>query len=109
MALPFSDGSFDTVVCTFGLCCIPDERAAIAQFHRVLRAGGELLLADHVAATFWPLRALQHVVERVTIPLQGEHFTRRPLKHLVDLGFVLEGSERLTLGAIERVHARKAG
>jgi ubiquinone/menaquinone biosynthesis C-methylase UbiE len=109
MALPFSDGSFDTVVCTFSLCCVPDERAAIAEFQRVLRPGGELLLADHVAATFWPLRAVQHVVELVTIPLQGEHYTRRPLNHLAELGLVIEGSERLTLGAIERVHARKPG
>jgi ubiquinone/menaquinone biosynthesis C-methylase UbiE len=109
MALPFSDGSFDTVVCTFSLCCVPDERVAIAEFQRVLRPGGELLLADHVAATFWPLRAVQHVVELVTIPLQGEHYTRRPLNHLAELGLVIEGSERLTLGAIERVHARKPG
>jgi SAM-dependent methyltransferase len=36
-ALPFPDASFDTVVCTLGLCGFPDERAAITEMHRVLR------------------------------------------------------------------------
>jgi ubiquinone/menaquinone biosynthesis C-methylase UbiE len=29
--LPFDDASFDTVVCTFGLCAIPDHTKAIAE------------------------------------------------------------------------------
>jgi ubiquinone/menaquinone biosynthesis C-methylase UbiE len=29
--LPFDGGSFDTVVCTFGLCAIPDHAKAIAR------------------------------------------------------------------------------
>jgi ubiquinone/menaquinone biosynthesis C-methylase UbiE len=47
-ALPFPAESFDTVVSTFALCCIPDERAAHLEGLRVLRPGGHLLLADHV-------------------------------------------------------------
>lgn len=108
-ALPFPSESFDTVLCTFALCCIPVERAAILEALRVLRPGGELLLADHVMATFWPLRALQHAVDMVSIPLQGEHYARRPLNHLARLDVVIEDTDRLTLGAIERVHARKPG
>src|SRR5262249_40580891 len=36
-ALPFEDASFDTVVCTLGLCTIPDHARAIAEMARVLR------------------------------------------------------------------------
>lgn len=108
-ALPFAAESFDSVVCTFSLCSVPDERGALLEALRVLRPGGSLLLADHVAASFWPLRALQHVADLITVPLQGEHWTRRPLKHLARLGAVVEETERLTLGAIERVDARKPG
>src|SRR5829696_4624682 len=42
--LPFDDASFDTVVCTFGLCAIPDHTKAIAEMTRVLRPGGRLIL-----------------------------------------------------------------
>lgn len=107
MALPFADDEFDTVVCTFALCCIPDERAALTEAIRVLRPGGSLLLADHVVATNLALRALEHLLELVTIPLQGEHYTRRPLKTVRALGLTIVETERLTYGAIERVHARK--
>ena len=43
----------------------------------MLRPGGVLLLADHVAAAPWPVRGVQRLVELVTIPLGGEHVTRR--------------------------------
>ncbi|WP_235718418.1 class I SAM-dependent methyltransferase [Mycolicibacterium goodii] len=38
--LPFGDASFDTVVCTFGLCAIPDHIQALNEMTRVLRPGG---------------------------------------------------------------------
>ncbi|WP_433216599.1 class I SAM-dependent methyltransferase [Microtetraspora malaysiensis] len=106
-ALPFPAATFDTVVSTFALCCVPDERATLVEALRVLRPGGRLLLADHVAASFWPLRALQHAVDLVSVPLQGEHYTRRPVTILRGLGVAIEETERLTMGAIERVDARK--
>lgn len=107
MNLPFADERFDTVVCTFALCCIPDVRAALTEAIRVLRPGGSLLLADHVVASNLALRALEHLVELVTIPLQGEHYTRHPLNTVRALGLAIVDTERLTHGAIERVHARK--
>ncbi len=106
-ALSFPAESFDTVVSTFALCCIPDERGALAEALRVLRPGGHLLLADHVSASFWPLRALQHAVDLVSVPLQGEHYTRRPLTALRGLGVTAQESERQKMGMIERVHVRK--
>lgn len=52
-ALDFADASFDTVVCTFSLCAIPDDRLAVAEMTRVLRPGVLLLLADHVEGSPW--------------------------------------------------------
>src|SRR6266436_4396935 len=40
MLLPFHDGTFDAVVCQFGVMFFPDRRRAYAQAHRVLRSGG---------------------------------------------------------------------
>jgi ubiquinone/menaquinone biosynthesis C-methylase UbiE len=105
--LEFPDASFDTVVCTFALCAIPDERLAVAEMWRVLRPGGQLRLADHVVSTSAPARVLQRVLELVSIPVGGEHFRRRPVLHVRELGFVVEQQERFKLGIVERVIARK--
>lgn len=51
---------------------------------------------------------LEHLVELVSIPLQGEHYTRRPLDTVRQLGLEIVDTGRLHHGAIERVHARKS-
>jgi ubiquinone/menaquinone biosynthesis C-methylase UbiE len=107
LALPFPGASFDTVVCTFALCAIPDDRRAVGEMNRVLRPGGLLLLADHIAGAAWPVRAIQRAAEVVTVPLQGEHFLRRPLYHVRAEGFGISRRERFKLGLIERLAARK--
>ncbi|WP_133906008.1 class I SAM-dependent methyltransferase [Actinophytocola oryzae] len=105
--LPFRDGSFDTVVCTFGLCAIPDPDRAVGEMVRVLRPDGRLILVDHVAGTSWPVRTLQWLLERVTVPLQGEHFLRRPFLRVQALGLHVEQRERFARGVVERLVARK--
>ena len=46
--LPFADGSFDVVMCTFVLHQLPPEaiHGAVAEMARVTRAGGRLLFVD---------------------------------------------------------------
>jgi ubiquinone/menaquinone biosynthesis C-methylase UbiE len=106
-ALDLPAGSFDTVVCTLSLCAIPDERRALAEMRRVLRPGGRLLLLDHVAAAPRPVRAVQWLLERITIPLGGEYLRRRPLLHVQAEGLAVEQRERYKLGIVERLVARK--
>jgi ubiquinone/menaquinone biosynthesis C-methylase UbiE len=106
-ALDLPDSAFDTVLCTLSLCAIPDERRAIAEMKRVLRPGGRLVLVDHVAGSPTWVRAVQWLLEMITIPLAGEHFRRRPLRVVQAEGFVVETSQRSKLGIIERVLARK--
>lgn len=106
-ALDFPDGSFDAVVCTFSLCGIPDPHRAVGEMARVLAPGGSLLLADHVAAGPAPLRGLQWLVERASVPVMGEHFRRRPLELVRALGLQVEQRERFALGVVERLAARK--
>lgn len=106
-ALDFEDGRFDTVVCTFALCGIADEAAALREMARVLRPGGLLLLADHVSSSLWPVRVLQRAVDLFSVPLSGERYSHRPLPQVIAMGFEIQRHERFTLGLIERLSARK--
>lgn len=105
-ALPFDDGEFDCVVATYVLCCVPDLRLALTEAVRVLAPGGDLLLADHVVSTVWPVRLAQRALEAVTVRAADEHFTRRPLDVVRELDVELVATTRHTLGALETVHAR---
>jgi ubiquinone/menaquinone biosynthesis C-methylase UbiE len=106
-ALPLSDATFDTVVCTFGLCAIPDIDAALDEMTRVLKPEGKLILVCHVASTSRSARVMQRALEVFTVPMASEHFLRRPLTKVVDRPFVIERSERFKLGLVERIVARK--
>jgi SAM-dependent methyltransferase len=55
VALPFPDGSFDAVICNFGLGHFPEPEAALAECVRVLVPGGTL------AFSWWDQPARQRV------------------------------------------------
>ncbi|MEU4164230.1 methyltransferase domain-containing protein [Actinoplanes sp. NPDC026670] len=105
--LPFADGSFDTVVCALSLCAIADPQTTVSEMWRVLTSDGRLLLFDHVASTWPPIYALQWLVERLSIPSAGEHFTRRQLPLVRAAGFTVTETVRRKAGTIELVDARK--
>jgi ubiquinone/menaquinone biosynthesis C-methylase UbiE len=106
-ALPFGDGTFDTVVCALSLCTIPRPAAAVAEMKRVLVPGGRLLLLDHIGSSWPPIYAAQWLLERLTIRAAGEHFTRRQRPLVTAAGFEIVEAERLKAGTVERIHARK--
>ena len=45
--LPFPDDRFDSALCTWVLCGIPEPRRALAEVARVLKPGGVLHLVEH--------------------------------------------------------------
>jgi ubiquinone/menaquinone biosynthesis C-methylase UbiE len=47
-ALPLDAGAADALVVAGVLCSVPDQQAALAEFRRVLRPGGELRFYEHV-------------------------------------------------------------
>jgi ubiquinone/menaquinone biosynthesis C-methylase UbiE len=106
-ALPYADNRFDTVLCALSLCSIPDRANAIAEMARVLKPGGRLLLVDHIGSSWPPIYAAQWLLERLTIRVAGEHFTRRQRPLVQAAGLEILEAERLKAGSIERVCARK--
>ena len=76
-ALPFSDGTFDTVLSTYSMCTVPDEHHAVVEMKRVLKPGGRLILVDRVRSA--SLCCIGYSDSR-GFPGRGEReLTRRPI------------------------------
>jgi ubiquinone/menaquinone biosynthesis C-methylase UbiE len=106
-ALPFPGASFDTVVCTVSLCNIPGDRAAITEMYRVLRPCGRLILLDHVASDRRWVLGIERWLEPLTLRMNGDYLTRRPLPLVEAAGFTITHSQRSKAGIIERLTAVK--
>ena len=108
-ALEFDDGTFDTAVCTLSLCTIPDDRTAVAEVRRVLRAGGRFVLLEHVRSPVRAVRGVQRLLAPAFVRFGADHVLREPLERVQAEGFSIELLERSKLGLVERLVARKPG
>lgn len=80
------DARFDSIVCTFTLCTIPDAVAALREMRRVLRPGGKLLFSEHGLA---PDASVVHWQNRLTPlwkPLAGGCHLNRDIPALLEAG-----------------------
>jgi len=57
--LGFPDASFDVVVAQYVITAVPDPEAALDEFARVLKPGGEMILVNHISAESGPRRAFE--------------------------------------------------
>jgi SAM-dependent methyltransferase len=106
-ALPYPDDHFNTVVFSFALCTIPDDRQAVAEAVRVLSPGGRLLLLEHVRSPNRIVRTIERLIEPMTLRHMADHLLREPLDHVLAEGLELETLERSWFGLVERLAARK--
>ncbi|MFI5259050.1 MAG: class I SAM-dependent methyltransferase [Candidatus Limnocylindrales bacterium] len=106
-AIPYPDGHFDTVVFSFALCTIRDDRRAVAEAVRVLRPHGRLLLVEHVRSPNPIVRAIERLLDPISVWRMADHLLREPLDHVLAEGLELETLERSWFGVVERLAARK--
>jgi phosphatidylethanolamine/phosphatidyl-N-methylethanolamine N-methyltransferase len=57
--LAFSDASFDVVVAQYVITAVPEPEAALDEFARVLKPGGEIVLINHIGAEAGLRRAFE--------------------------------------------------
>ena len=96
--LPAADESFDAGIASLMLCSVPDQQRALAEFHRVIRPGGELRFYEHVVADR-PIGArLQRIADATFWPRVGGgcHLARDTGAAIEQAGFKIESSERFT-------------
>ena len=69
--LPFEDASFDCVTIGFGLRNVTDKPAALRSMHRVLKAGGQLLVLEFSSPVAPGLKPLYDTYSFNVLPLLG--------------------------------------
>ena len=78
MRLPFRDQAFDAVTISFGLRNVADHQAALAEFRRVTRPGGRLVVCEfgHLP---WPrLNAAYEAYLTGTLPAVARRLSGNP-------------------------------
>ena len=105
--LPFAPATFDTVVACLVLCTVGDLDLTVAEIHRVLRPGGQLLLMEHVRAADQTLAECQDLLERPWSWFNGGcHPNRRTLEAIEGAGFRLGTLERYGFPALPHVQGK---
>ena len=92
--LEFPDNSFDVVMAQYVVTAVPNPEAALDEFARVLRPGGEIILLSRVGAEAGARRTLEHLFApaarklgwRTEFPWQryADWLLRSPRIHLIE-------------------------
>lgn len=111
--LDFGDGSFDAVVAQYVVTAVPDPEAALTEFARVLRPGGEIILTSRIGAE----EGVRGAIEKWLSPLANRLGWRtefawerylRWVEGASDLR-VVERRELPPLGHFSLIRIRKSG
>jgi len=90
-AMPYADGTFDTVVTTFTLCSVQEQAAVLREIRRVLKPGGTALFLEHGAAPDVGVATWQRRIEPVWKRIGGNcHLTRPISSAYAGAGFAVE-------------------
>lgn len=84
-ALPFADGSFDAVMCQFGLMFFPDKAKSCSEVLRVLVPGGRYVFSVWDSHRYNPFGRITHEVAGRFFPADPPQFYNVPFScHQID-------------------------
>ncbi|HEX8499023.1 MAG TPA: methyltransferase domain-containing protein [Pyrinomonadaceae bacterium] len=103
--LPFADDSFDAGFATLVFCSVKAPAEGLAELRRVVRAGGRVVLLEHVR----PPGALGHAFDALsllTVALFEDHFNRRTAEEARRAGLEVLRIESRLFGAVQLIVCR---
>jgi ubiquinone/menaquinone biosynthesis C-methylase UbiE len=101
-ALPFADATFDAAFATLVFCSVHSPSQAFAELRRVVRAGGRIVLLEHVRPA-GPLGYVFDALSFFTVRLFEDHYNRRTAEEARRAGLRLLCVEPHALGIIQLI------
>ena len=93
-SIPSDDAVFDTLVCTWTLCTIPNVQQALSEMYRVVKPGGRLLFIEHGRSPDAAVAKWQRRIEPFWKKIAGGcHLTRKADDLIAESGFHIERLE----------------
>ena len=81
---------FDSIVCTWTLCSIPNVYRALEEMYRVVRPGGRFYFVEHGLSPDTRVQSWQRGLEPLWKKIGGGcHLTRKADELIQDAGFLL--------------------
>lgn len=103
--LAFPDNTFDTIFATFVFCSVPDPVRGLAEVRRVCRAGGRLILLEHVRPQSSFKGFLFDILNHLTVRLTGANINRRTPENLKKAGWKIRIEENLRSDIVKWIEA----
>jgi ubiquinone/menaquinone biosynthesis C-methylase UbiE len=104
-ALPFDDDSFDAAFATLVFCSVASPQDAFKELRRVVRAGGRVVLLEHVRPR-GPLGYAFDALSLLTVSLFDDHFNRRTADEARRAGLEVTRVENHLLGVVQLIVCR---
>ncbi len=103
--LEFADQSFDTVFATFVFCSVPDPVAGLRELKRVCKAGGKLLLLEHMRPGNPFLGFTFDVFNPLIVRMLGANINRRTINNIRQAGWQIQVQENLSGDILKWIEA----
>jgi ubiquinone/menaquinone biosynthesis C-methylase UbiE len=107
--LPFSDNSFDTIVCSEVIEHLNKPEKSLKEFERILHPNGELVITTPNISVRWALlEAMWTRIRKKILETNHKCFTKKQLRFLLDsIGFTISHNASFMFGCLLIVKARK--
>ncbi len=105
--LDFPNSSFDSIVGSFVFCSVPDPVRGLKEIERVCKAGGRVVLIEHVLSANRVLGWLMNLANPLSVWTAGANINRRTVDNVRKSGLEVEHVTDLAFGIFKLIEATK--